>query len=362
MLGGLFALAFGLGINLAIQLFVSNNRTNVAELLAKGGDSLAPLFNALFPANGFAVSALSKGEWTGALLFLLIVAAALAVFLLAARTLYFKGVTGIMDAASNRKAIGEESMARITQARGVLGTYLAKELRLLVRTPLYFLNCVVTNFLWGLMFLLFSITWSKQPELKAAIETFLSLKDAHSMTVFFGVAGAVGLFLGSFNAVTSTAISREGSNFYFMKYVPVSYRTQVGAKVLAGLLLSGLGAVVVYGMAALMLPIPLVPLLLSIPFCAAGIVLISYAGILVDLTRPVLVWDNEQKAVKQNLNVIILMGLAALIAVGLIAGASASPLGLYPTASIELVLLAAAAWGVWRWSIRYAPRAMKRLP
>jgi ABC-2 type transport system permease protein len=50
--------------------------------------------------------------------------------------------------------------------------------------------------------------------------------------------------------------------------------------------------------------------LVSLP----GIAFSCLAGILIDLNFPKLVWDNEQKAVKQNFNVVINMLASTLMA------------------------------------------------
>ena len=47
---------------------------------------------------------------------------------------------------------------------------------------------------------------------------------------------------------------------------------------------------------------------------SVGIIFTSFIGIFVDLNFPKLQWDTEQKAVKQNLNVIISMVICIAIA------------------------------------------------
>ena len=95
---------------------------------------------------------------------------------------------------------------------------------------------------------------------------------------------------------------QEGSNFYILKYLPVSYMDQIKGKILPGFLVQ-LPAVAV-------LLIPLVIILQpSAPAVAAGLIagfllslFVYLLTITVDIIRPVLNWTSEQKAVKQNFN------------------------------------------------------------
>ena len=57
------------------------------------------------------------------------------------------------------------------------------------------------------------------------------------------ISFAAASFLGGSNGTTSTSISREGQELYVKKYLPVSYRQQLTAKVLSGFVL-GLAAVI----------------------------------------------------------------------------------------------------------------------
>ena len=360
MLGGVFALFFGLGVNIAIQRLVTVNQTKLLEMLAQGNDSLKSVIYTIFPGNRFAVNALTGGTAIDFIFYLLISAAMLAVFLLIAKAIYFKGVIGITEAGTSRRAIGEAAMAQITREKGILLTYTFKEIKILLRTPIYFLNCVITNFLWPIFLVLTVFAGKEEDSMRDALKV-LKYDDPQTIAITLCVAAAVGVFVASFNCVTSTAISREGTNFQCMKYIPVSYRTQIDAKVLSGIILSALGALCIYITAIFALGIPVWLLALSLPYCAFGIIISSYSGIMIDLLRPVLVWDNEQKPVKQNMNVVIMMGVAAFMGAVLIMGAVNLRTYALPLGIGALIALAAASYAVYRLSGYTAVKAMRRL-
>ena len=51
------------------------------------------------------------------------------------------------------------------------------------------------------------------------------------------VGMASGFLFSNLNMISSTAISREGSNLSFMKYIPMSLKQQLQAKVVSGILM-----------------------------------------------------------------------------------------------------------------------------
>ena len=86
------------------------------------------------------------------------------------------------------------------------------------------------------------------------------------------------------------------------------------AKVLSAAGLSSVGMVMIgiLGIALLKMPLDLV--LLMIIVGTLGILFTSFIGIFIDLNFPKLHWDTEQRAVKQNLNVLISMVICIAIA------------------------------------------------
>ncbi|HSL86829.1 MAG TPA: hypothetical protein VK861_07825, partial [Bacteroidales bacterium] len=125
-----------------------------------------------------------------------------------------------------------------------------------------------------------------------------------------------GFLLGSINIISSTAISREGKNFYFVKYIPVSYATQIYAKILSSFYVEAMALVILYGIMIYLFQVDVLFILLSLILVALASLLVNQIGMLFDIFWPKLNWDTEQKAVKQNFNSVIHMllgfGLTAL--------------------------------------------------
>jgi hypothetical protein len=134
------------------------------------------------------------------------------------------------------------------------------------------------------------------------------------MGLIAGVSLAASLFISSSNGITSTAISREGKNLFIAKYIPVSYTTQLTAKLLSGIMLSTIAIVMMLLVGIILIKpsvyLPIIILFLSLP----AVTFICIIGIIIDLNFPKLNWDNEVKAVKQNFNVVITLVIGMITA------------------------------------------------
>ncbi len=303
---GILAMVFAIGFNVLLQ-------TNIRAMMENPGaiTSLVPVMSKTFPGVGFAANALISSDTLAGLgnlaLFLLCSAAAVAVFLLLGQLLYFKGVAGVTETSAKRKAISAEELAKETEGSPVLWSYTKKEVRLLFRSPIAFLNCVLVNFIWPLLLLFMMFTQGQ------SMDAFKQVIASMSPQALLAIIVGASAFIGSGNAVTSSAISREGKSVYFMKYIPVSMKRQLYAKTLTGVLLSLIGIVLLCGLALFFgapILITVLALVLSIPAAVAA----SVAGLLIDASRPKLEWSNEQQAIKQNMNVLLHMLVGLVLA------------------------------------------------
>ena len=303
---GILAMVVAIGFNVLLQTSIRGMMENPT-----GVTSLVPIMSNIFPGVGFAANALIFSDaWAGLLnllLFLLCSGAAIAVFLLLGQLLYFKGVAGVTETSAKRKAISAEELAKETAGSPVLWSYTKKEVRLLMRSPIAFMNCVLINFIWPLLLLFMMFTGNQSMDaIKVAIA---GMEDQVLLAIIVGASA----FIASGNAVTSSALSREGKSIYFMKYIPVSMKRQLYAKSLTGVLLSLIGIVLMCGLVVYFgapVLVVVLGLVLSIPASIAA----SVSGLLIDAARPKLEWTNEQQAIKQNMNVLLHMLVGLILA------------------------------------------------
>ncbi len=305
-IGSILAMALAIGFNIFIQTSVTN--ISDAQLSQAFMNSTLPdLFGQLFPGIGFASQALLNsasldGLWN-LLLFMLCSAGALAVFMALGQLLYLKGISGITESAAKRKAI--KDLGRETESTSAVRAYVKKEMRLLIRSPIAFMNCVLMTFIWPVLIII--MLMSGGGNMEGLSQVISGMDEGLLLAILVGASA----FISSSNAITSTAISREGQSLYFTKYIPMSMQKQLLAKTITGMVFSGISVVLLMGV-ALYFGVSLTVVISSL---VAGLVVMaatSYAGLLIDVGNPKLQWVNEQQAIKQNMNVILHMLVGVL--------------------------------------------------
>lgn len=320
VIGGITAMFVAVGANMYIQRLAASSLTpqELERMLRQGNNSLVDMISGIFFSNRFATTALLNSSALKGLvnivIFILIALLFVALFLNLGEGLYFKGVVGISQAASKRKKYSERELNRTTRESSALKAYTLKELKLLFRTPVYFMNCVLMNFLWP-VFLVIPLV-AQQNEMNELRNIGSSINSGSGGALALAIAFALSTFIASTNGITASAISREGSNIYVNKYLPVSYKTQIMAKVLSGMSMGAVGTIMMIIAGTILIRVPVYIIALIVLTGALGITFSAFAGILIDLNFPKLIWDNEQKAVKQNFNIVANM-LVSVVAAGI---------------------------------------------
>ncbi len=224
-----------LGISIA-TFFVSRNLDlggNAAAALEGVSDAMGSVVMA-FPAYGFAVYALVHSDVLSCALFALVSLASFAVFVVVVRVLYLRIVTALSSGAGKSDAYSGAGAQTQTSA---LKAMVRSEVRKIARNSSVALNYVA----YPLLGVIFSS--DSMADFGGLVS---NLGDATS------AAAGIGLTLFMFLAVVSmlcnkiagTCISREGSNWTYMKFIPVPMLTQIRAKVLPGFAVNVVIAVV----------------------------------------------------------------------------------------------------------------------
>jgi len=291
----------------------------IMALLSEGNNSMIQVMSSFFPTTKLAVNSLvNSGSISGMLSLILFTAStvlAFAVFLAIGKALYFKGVIGISETSSKRKSLSGKELGKSTRNSPVVVSYALKELKLLFRTPVYFLNCIVMNFLLPVFIVLPFVAQTGSEDSLEQLLPYLQGPGSGSIIVagFF----AAGIFITASNMITATTISREGKNLFFMKYIPVEYGTQLAGKALSGAVMGFVGVFMLVPLAVFFLKISLLTVIISLAASVPGIIFSAILAEIIDVAMPKLNWDTEQKAVKQNFNGMIAifgsLGLSALI-------------------------------------------------
>ncbi|MBN2201314.1 hypothetical protein JW777_05105 [bacterium] len=288
----------------------------IVAVLVTGGGIWGFLINRLFPACHFAVKAvLSAGSaagWLNLGLFAAASAFAFAVLLPAGEHLYLRGVRGGGGRKTGAAAQPAPGAFPRLKAGSAFVAYLDRELKILFRDPVFFMNCVVTNFLWP-VFTLFVVLTGTGSTLSRGPGLLLGLAGKGVLNA--GWLG-LGMVMTAMNAVASSAISREGREIGSVKILPFPFRYQLIAKAAAAALLGAIGCLLMLVVGLAVFGVPFSALPAAIVLMPLGMVFAACTGVLIDLFFPKLYWDNAAKAVKQNMNVLIHMAFCAATAAG----------------------------------------------
>lgn len=314
----IFILVVVLGLNSMTNVFATMTPEAITDLLIKGNNSLVAVINTIFPNFILIENALINGDLLMLLLFFITVVIFVVVFLFLAKFLYFKGAAGVSETSSKRKVLSKEETRKIIRKRSIIYTYTMKELKLVFRSPMYFLNCVMIAFIWPIFFGIIFVKdiFSQQEASGFSIKDILgtgNLLTAVSILAVF----AITIIVTSMNFTAGTSISREGKNFFVMKYIPMSFENQIFSKVLSGIVITIFTATFYLLVAMLILRLPPFVLIVSTIISFFGGILFNYIQIVTDLIKPKLNWENEQAAIKQNFNTMIELVLTFVIGGGL---------------------------------------------
>ncbi len=326
LIASVFAVFVGFGFSFGIQAILAKSASSdFSKILTDGVDKLTRISSSIFPGTYFANYALTKPEGLDSffmmIVFLVTTAVSVIVLYVAGNLIYLKGVIGIAASASKGKILTKAEFEESTASGNAFLTYAKKDLKVLFRTPIFFVNNVLMNFLMPII-LLFPLFINQS----AGDFNISKIKDLVVPTLFTGnMKIAVYVLLGLFgytvfvcgtNGISESAISREGNCAYLMKIIPMTYKDQIWAKISVGVFISSIGAILALILLVVFLMPPWWFVLLCVLVLPGAILFPNISGIIFDLYMPKIKWDNEQKAVKQNMN--ILYGiLTATIMIGL---------------------------------------------
>src|SRR5665648_19649 len=305
-ISAIIAIIFGVGVSIMSQKLVLKEGAGLTQL---GNNSLVAITSNIFPASKLgALGLINHGNLSGLVytgLFIIMSLLGFYVFLLLGNKLYYKGVTGVSVSSSSKKQISSKELSRKSIRSSVMKAYVLKELRILFRTPAYFINCILLNFIWPIFLII--PTFTQPNSMKQIGEMVGAMQKQGISGMMFVAFFLIMLFLSSSNGIAATSISREGENIFFNKYIPVTYQTQIMAKVMTGVIMGVVGMLSISIVAVIVFKLALPLVVLLCVTSLLGILFANFVGIIIDLYNPKLHWDSEQKAVKNNLNLILSM-------------------------------------------------------
>lgn len=311
VLGSLILIAAALFLQFGLSRATGTSGPNPQQIIAMIGspDGLVQTIGQRFPPAIWATRLLHDGLLTasgfvgfalfGGLSFLLFGG-----LMIGAERLFFGGLIGLSERSGGlgRKARAGAKI-KVSSGRHPVRAIFLREVRLMNRTPIFLLNGVLGVLMVPVVL---ALTFSSRRQGSDSADLLRLMTSAKPVTAIL-VTTMFMIICATLSGVASSSFSREGRKFWVSKVIPVEYSRQVLAKFLhsTAIALLGIGAataVLVFRFrleARQWLP----SLAIALPVAS----FLTSLNLAVDLARPLLNWISPQKAMKQNLNVLIAM-------------------------------------------------------
>lgn len=215
--------------------------------------------------------------------------------------LYIKTVISLIT-VKNKKSKKIDNLEKI-DTNAIFLSYFKKEFKLLVRNPIFFMQCVLPCIIFPIIITVPAIIELKKttPDIRLLQSDFSNIINTN-----FGFMGLIITILVfyTFNHTSITAISRDAQNAVFMKYIPISFKKQIIYKIMPGIILNILPIIYVLAFGVIFIPGLEIKNVIYITIVSILINVLNNAlMIIVDLKNPKLKWITEQSVVKQNFNI-----------------------------------------------------------
>ena len=217
--------------------------------------------------------------------------------------IYLKGAIGTVvgnGQSNNIQKTGRLTLKDVTKKNKVF-TYIIKEIKTLIRTPIFAIQCIIMPTIYPLIvyFIIMGFAFFSRYldyNLLEAINN--KFNNIHGLIVFIGV-GQV-FFMMNFTSII--AISRDGFNSKFMKFIPIELSKQFNIKSRLGIVLNTIPAILMT-----IFFNSITHNIINSLLIFAILMLLNIMGeklkIIIDLMKPWLDWKTEYAMMKQNTNV-----------------------------------------------------------
>lgn len=227
--------------------------------------------------------------------------------------LFFDGLIGNIEVSASKgrsgKKISTESLSRQTKPYFALAK---KEIIMIFKTPIYLLNTVGGVIILPIMLVMISMSGEDE-----SLGVILKLIESNPKIISLIGIGVIVAF-AMLNSIGSTTFSREGKCFWIQRTLPIRAVDQIIGRVLSSLAVQVLGLIALIVSLSFIIKLQLLTIIPIIIIGLLGSIPMTQIGMVIDIIRPYLTWDNPQRAIKQNLNVLISMGLGTLYTGGLV--------------------------------------------
>lgn len=228
------------------------------------------------------------------------------VFTFICKKLYLKIILNNITSIKRRIKRAEKKEVKIGNKNNkTWKSYVKKEIKMLFKKPIFFMQTVFPVIMILVTIIMIANVFI--PAIDVAIESDETIKEGLASLEFNSemICVILGILqcLFSISSISLTAISREGKNAIFIKYIPVSYYRQFLYKNVLQVVLNIIVSLIMLYIIYYYIPkIGLLNILLIFIISIFINLINSYLMLLIDLKRPYLNWTSEHSVVKKNDN------------------------------------------------------------
>lgn len=231
--------------------------------------------------------------------------------------IYLNGAVGACISGNKNKVKNETVTFDDLKKKPVMLAYVLKELKTMVRTPIFFIECIIIPLLYPGFVFAVVLGLIKFADF-VGLNLWTTLNDIALTSRGIAIFLAVGQVFYMMNFSSIVAVSRESTNAILTKYIPVSLVKQFNLKILLGVIVNTFATalvVVFYHMCTKNSGVSFILFL--------ELTLINIIGerlkLIIDLKRPKLKWDGEYTMMKQNTNIMYELFYTFIVVIILIA-------------------------------------------
>jgi len=315
-----FMIGFGLGLQFLVQYLPEGREIVSLQEILKTHGALLKMVGRGFPPAVWATKALAYAGTVESILslglFLVLTVMLLGLMLLLGERFFYQGLLKGEEVGRRRRVKRKVEVA--WGARSPFKALVLREHRLFVRTPVYLMNVLPVAVIIPVIAVLPLITPGKQIPVDR-ITPFLAAYPFVKLVI-----AAITTFIAGSLPLAASALSREGRLFFISQLIPASPRDQVKAKFWYILGVNFLCTLPFFVLAIVVAHLRPFDILALVILGLAATAAVTELGIVIDLLRPFFDWDNPQRAVKNNLNVLfamlvtmVFLGVFTAVAIGL---------------------------------------------
>ncbi|GIO21600.1 ABC transporter permease [Oceanobacillus sp. J11TS1] len=308
---GIGSLLFIIFINVIVRL--NMDEAALVDMLTtymQEQEGLLRMVTVIYPPAYFGASSLHfAGSWFGFLFLISVIgifAISVFLFVVAGQRFYLKGVRGMSSGSMG--TLSDKASSKLTKQRAIRKTYIRKEIKIILRTPVFLMQCVVQTFFFPI-FLTIILFLDTSEGLSTLTQT---TSDKKLLLILFMLS----IVMLSGNVTASTAISRDGASQKLNLFLPIPLKSIIYAKLFVAYAITIIPFIIMVAV-GVYIHIPWHILVSWICIALVYNWLSTMINFMIDLYHPKLHWTDEQELFKGRY-ILFLLSLAQTAIFGIL--------------------------------------------